>query len=344
MARKDVVIPSPPRPSGDPASDIIALTRWLNDFYNTAVRLSGLLNPNFQATPDTFDANNLFDPENTTIANAQLTANLAYNRLSGALETLFEERTYYVSTHGSDADNDGLTVDTPFRTIAYATSFVLTHLILNRHVATIKIADGYYDESGTRGVLITGSPIGNDNGYIHFLGNTDDPAAVIVDPGGHNSFHAFAGPYIIVEGVSVQSNIRDCLVADVGGYIDFLAVNFLPTTRFHCRADGGRIRPVGDYEISGGAVAHWCAKNGAAIEAIDSGVITLTGTPAFSNGFAEADFGKISVGATTSFVGTATGPQYLVQDFGVVDVNGKGLSYLPGSLEGTQLPGGLFVS
>jgi hypothetical protein len=69
--------PSPPRLTGDYQADSVIINDYLWDFYTAAVQ-SGLLNPQAQATAQPIDPSNLPDPANTTIATAQLTANLAY--------------------------------------------------------------------------------------------------------------------------------------------------------------------------------------------------------------------------------------------------------------------------
>jgi hypothetical protein len=87
-ARSNTVIPPPPRISDDedPAVVIKKLSDWFNDFYRSAVIASGLLDPKYQASTPTFDGNNLAAPSNTTIGQAQQTANEAYN-LAKSLES-----------------------------------------------------------------------------------------------------------------------------------------------------------------------------------------------------------------------------------------------------------------
>lgn len=64
-----VIVPSPPRLSGDYASDWLILADYFQDFYNGALSFPS----------ETVDPNNLTNPGNASIATAQLTANAAYN-------------------------------------------------------------------------------------------------------------------------------------------------------------------------------------------------------------------------------------------------------------------------
>jgi hypothetical protein len=72
------VIPTPPRLTGNPQADVEALLEWVWQFYQSAVVGTGLLNPSTQSTPAAWNPTDLPSPSNTTIANAQQTANMGY--------------------------------------------------------------------------------------------------------------------------------------------------------------------------------------------------------------------------------------------------------------------------
>ncbi len=74
----NAVVPPPPRFTGDKQADFLAMVDWMQSFYSATVVESGLLDPSAQATPQTWDPNNLPSPASTNIATAQQTANLAY--------------------------------------------------------------------------------------------------------------------------------------------------------------------------------------------------------------------------------------------------------------------------
>lgn len=74
----------PPRQTGDAERDKKSMEHWFNALYKNAVEETRLLDPARQYAPDDFDPDNLFDPEDSSIANAQLTANRAYPAVAAA--------------------------------------------------------------------------------------------------------------------------------------------------------------------------------------------------------------------------------------------------------------------
>jgi hypothetical protein len=96
------------------------------------------------------------------------------------------------------------------------------------------------------------------------------------------------------------------------------------------------------YAIVGSAPTHLEITLGGTVYSLGA-TITLTGTPNFSNAFAQAtDCGVIRLGPTT-FVGGATGKRYNATTNGVINTNGAGATYLPGNAVGTATTGGLYV-
>ena len=70
--------------------------------------------------------------------------------------------------------------------------------------------------------------------------------------------------------------------------------------------------------------------------------VTLTGTPAFSAGFARADLTGMISSYGNSYSGSATGPRYSVATNGVIFVNGGGANAFPGSSSGSVSTGGQY--
>lgn len=68
----------PPRFIGDWTVDQKQLVNWLADFIKITVTQTGLLDPQYQQTVGTISFDKLPDPEATTIARAQATANKAW--------------------------------------------------------------------------------------------------------------------------------------------------------------------------------------------------------------------------------------------------------------------------
>lgn len=79
--------PPPPRLSGEPQSDARSMEQWFASFYDNIVRGTQLADPDRQYTPSEFDPDNLPDPTDSSIANAQQTANEAFRRSADLIET-----------------------------------------------------------------------------------------------------------------------------------------------------------------------------------------------------------------------------------------------------------------
>lgn len=62
------------------------MEQWYGAFYDNALRGTRLIDPARQFVPDEFNEDELFDPEDSSIANAQLTANNAFNKGAAAIE------------------------------------------------------------------------------------------------------------------------------------------------------------------------------------------------------------------------------------------------------------------
>lgn len=76
----DTVMPGPPRLIGDHDIDVPALHEYLGKLHQALVLESKLGDPSHQYAAGTFDAANLTDPSEATLASAQRTANAAYAR------------------------------------------------------------------------------------------------------------------------------------------------------------------------------------------------------------------------------------------------------------------------
>ena len=105
---------------------------------------------------------------------------------------------------------------------------------------------------------------------------------------------------------------------------------------------GGRIVCTGSYAVVGAGLAHWTlVANG--VLRVQSKTITLSGTPAFAQGFCNPGFGSSAIVNGNTFSGAATGPRYAVDSNAVLYTGGAGASYLPGDTAGSATNGGQYV-
>ena len=133
------------------------------------------------------------------------------------------------------------------------------------------------------------------------------------------------------------------LLASKGGVISFQNVRCGACAGQQIRAeDGGRIVCTGSYAVVGGGLAHWTlVANG--VLRVQSKTITLSGTPAFAQGFCNPGFGSSAIVNGNTFSGAATGPRYAVDSNAVLYTGGAGASYLPGDTAGSATNGGQYV-
>ena len=78
----------PPRLNGDYEADNRALQIWMKDVYQVLVTESGIGDPSYQLAASSIDEASPPDPQQTTIAQAQATANLALSLVKQLRESL----------------------------------------------------------------------------------------------------------------------------------------------------------------------------------------------------------------------------------------------------------------
>lgn len=273
------------------------------------------------------------------------TANHALNFYSGGAwrsggggrDVLTANRTYYVSTAGSDANN-GLTVGSPFLTIQHALD-VVSLLDIAGFTVTIQLANGTYAEA-----LNLAAPVGS--GVVDILGDTTTPANVTVNATGD----AFRGTSVASGPVTWQ--VRGVRMVATGSAISsqFGAAFVVANVEFgacggqHMLATfSGRINVNGNYAIIGGAQHHLFVTQGGILQINNSLTVTLTGTPAFSTAFASSTIVAVIRARSLTFSGGATGIRYIASMNGAIDVGGAGATYLPGNVAGTTATGGQYA-
>lgn len=259
----------------------------------------------------------------------------------GGREQLTDNRTYYVSTSGSDSNN-GLSSENPFATIQKAidVAAALDTVIYN---VEIVIGAGTYTEDIKLATLTGG-------GYLQITGNVDDPSTVVLQSAS-SSFH-------LIDVVSVFSRvfIRGMTLQKTGGAGGVLInvgqgswVNINGLMRFGASAtghinayDGGVLWIYSNYSIVASSPFHWQSNRGGVIHLFNNITLTLTGTPAFSNAFAiSQNVSTLSV-FQTAFSGGATGVRYRALTLAIINVFGAGATFLPGNSAGVTADSGVY--
>lgn len=256
----------------------------------------------------------------------------------GAREVLTANRTYYVRTDGSDT-NSGLADSSSdaFLTIQKAINTIAA-LDFSGYTITIQIGDGTYTNAAMVGINVGQKAAGN----LVIRGNSSTPSNVLISTTSASAITVGSGAMALVKDLKVQTAVSGTGLRSLG-VLNYSNIVFGTCANAHLSAENnGVAQSSGNTSITGGAQEHWNASNGGLV--VDGGrTIALTGTPAFSVGFAWCDTGgKMQVNSNT-FSGAASGNRYNVTMNGVIQTFGGGANYLPGSVAGTVTTGGQYA-
>lgn len=260
---------------------------------------------------------------------------------------LTSDLSLYVATNGSDTANSGTSAQSPFATIQRAWNVLQQNYDLNGHNATINIANGTY----TGGLRAQGTVVGQGQGNaISFVGNVGSPGNVVMTTTNAHALLASGLAVFNVSGMLLQAsgsssgNAAAGIAAVTGGNVNIVGnMTFGTCAGPHIWSTESAVISISSgYTISGSAANHYTASAGAQVIGV-SFAVTLSGTPAFSNSFASAfALGFLQIEGAT-FSGSATGTRYVANTNGVINTNGGGASYFPGSIAGSTASGGQYV-
>ena len=274
----------------------------------------------------------------------------------GGLIFLTAPRTLYVDAAlGSDTLYDGTqaTVDAanghgPFQTLPKALS-VMTTYNLSGFLFTIQMAGGVYNHPS----VIT-LPLPNGSGTVIIRGNPANPAAVqIINNGTGTTLVCNAGSYYL-DGVILAATAAtgpgdagNCLWLTGPATIWLAAVSFGPCPGSHMlAAPGGWFSIAGPITITGGANAHITASANGSVQCYPNPFPNLT----FSAAVTFAQFALATTGSqlglaytTINNAGSCSGQKYVATGNGVINTQGRGASYLPGTVAGATASGGQYL-
>lgn len=254
-------------------------------------------------------------------------------------EILLANRTYYIRPDGND-NNTGLINDSAnaWRTIQHGVDVVGRNLDLGRHTVTLQLGDGTYNESIVVQGLVGSSVF---QPALIIQGNTGNNAAVVINSSGHGLTAAGNSESVVnIRCLTITAPSGFCLSAHDYGYITFDNLIF-GSAVVHIHAMGiSRITANDDYAISGSATFHMAAEDSSFIVNANN-TITLLGTPSFSAYAYALKLGNMELRGCT-FNGTANGQRFSAWGNSVINTEGAGANYLPGSVAGTLQTGGLY--
>lgn len=247
--------------------------------------------------------------------------------------------TLYVRTDGNDTNN-GLanTSGGAFLTIQKAIDFVAS-LDCSIYNVTIQVGDGTYTSSFTLKSFI-------GSGIVTIQGNITTPTNCIVTTSANvvtannvqGIYNVKGFKFIFTNGTAFRCSGAPTYVAFANIYFSASGGVAVMSWGFGCKVEA-----IGPFTLAG---SYWTG-----LYALEGGLIVVTGNTvtcitglSFSANFAfcERALACIDIFSMT-FVGTATGSRYTSQNNSVIFTNGGGATYLPGSVAGGVINGGLYV-
>lgn len=244
--------------------------------------------------------------------------------------------TFFVNVSIGDDSNDG-TSTRPWKTLSNAYSNLQKKFDLGGQNITVQCQAGTF----TTGLQADGPLFGL--GSVLFLGDTVTPANVIINPSAGNAVRLRYGAIISFAGFQVTASTNDVIRVEAGSH--FLLTgncNFAATPGFHFFVLGGTASLATSYNITGGAVSHFAVSGGTLRAISPLSTATVTGTPAFNNGFVDAQNAGLVDSQFLNFSGAATGPRYTAFANGVIFIAGGGANYFPGNAAGSTSTGGQY--
>lgn len=265
---------------------------------------------------------------------------------------LLADRTYYVSTTGSDSNN-GLSAAAPFLTVQHAFN-VVALLDMNGKKVTVQLAAGSGGSySNAASILNVPRMTGLiDPTHLLLQGDNTTPSNVTLTNTGATTpvIQANQGSMITVGGLKLVGGTGNpyCLNASEAAIINTTALMEYGacTGGYHKYANnGGVINDFGNSIISGGAAAHYAFAYSGAMYAGGNTINANSGAYAFSFGFVGAFNGGNAQlnGITFQNIASITGPRYALQSCSTCQTFGAGASYFPGSTAGGVSGGGVYA-
>jgi hypothetical protein len=285
-----------------------------------------------------------------------------FQLLSGGPSTtqpmLTAPRSVYVNgATGSDTAYDGSQATIsgthgPFQTIQHALS-VMTRYNLGGWSFNIYVADGTY--TTTTQILF---PTPNGSGTVNLIGNSANPANVLIyNTGSGSCFLAIKGGNYYAAGFSFRSTASAPGDAGNGIYIANGTTWGLGNCSFGL-VNGSHILSgpssaffiAGNTTITGGSTGGFGAHLNATINGtvlVDTATpwnLTITAPVNLPDFVAATDGGQARpIYGTITGAGNVTGAKFVASSNGVIETQGRGVNYLPGTTAGALLTGGQYV-
>ncbi|AOK00198.1 hypothetical protein [Burkholderia vietnamiensis] len=249
---------------------------------------------------------------------------------------------FYVNASTGSDSNNGLTTGTAWATLQKAWNTIQQSYDVAGFVATVNVSAGSYAP-----LAAVGSIVGSISASsVQFVAAG---AATVTNTSGVACFYAtggaqytYSGPWTLINNNPGASTAQASGAGSI--LIQGAGVTHGASNGSHLLANVyGQVQATGNYTVSGASGSHYNSANAGAI-GVGSGItVTLSGTPAFSTAFAQANgLSQINAGGVT-FSGSATGVRYISQSNSIVNSSSGGTNYFPGSTAGATNTGGIYI-
>ena len=256
---------------------------------------------------------------------------LSFVKTTNTFQQLTANPILYVGGTGASDSNDGKTTATPKATIAgalaasVAFNFATTSLTIQlQATGTYALPSNIPAASGP--ITIQGQAGG---GYIITSAGASISGNVTFNYVTLQNTTSNSATFLAQSGAAVT--LQNTVVQLLGG----------GTSVGMITGPGGTITLNGGVSFQGGGQFAIYANGGAIL--IGSATFTVVGTPAFVAFACASPFGEIFVTGGASFSGGATGGRYAVGPLGLIQTNGGGANFFPGSIAGTVTSPGQYL-
>lgn len=243
---------------------------------------------------------------------------------------LVSDLTVYVDETADPDIANGLTLGTAFTTIIEAYNY-LKGFDQNGFAGTLSIEPGSY-----AGITIKNTK--GDTITVHGNGALD--TVTLTSP------LTIENATVNIDGLNVGNGTPNGgIKIGWNSKVTFGAgMNFGQCTAFHLKvADNAFVLFTEPYRITGGASEHFLIIENSTV-AINTGTITVIGTPNFTNAFCVArNYSRVRPGEPVTFSGAATGQRYVADRLSIIDTAAGGPNWFPGDAPGTEDNGALYI-
>ena len=280
---------------------------------------------------------------------------------------LTKNLTIYVATTGSDTldEGRGLTEDKPFATLQAALQYVTDTYNVSNYIVTVRVEAGDYGLSETTLPDYTSS-----TGFIIITGSTANAADTLLGRIRSVATKTYRIQNLTARTADTSVAVISPITADSTGIVEILGcISDISTVSV---GSGG---VYGTYSNKGGSIsivatADTSAVTGLVINAGTNTIrafigaaasskitinadLTLQGSPTMTEGAASCNNGYIAFGRTSpanpgrfpqvNVTGSPNGRRYYAYLNGIINTNGQGPDFLPGSTEGVTATGGQYA-